>query len=159
MAVTDVTREQFEAVMGKASWAAGAARAEGEAPADQPANLPAAASWEDAQAFCAKMSIRSADRLAIRLPTEAEWEYACRAGSERLYSYGDDASLSEAPDRAWYNANSQGHAHPVAQKKPNAWGLHDMHGNMLQWCGDWYEEYSREWRPKADPTGLPWSWC
>ncbi len=147
VSVTEVTREQFEAVTGRAS-ATG-----DETAADRVAGLPAAASWDDAQAFCAKLTNRNKDRLAVRLPTEAEWEYACRAGSERLYSFGDDAALSEAPDCAWYDVNSQGRVHAVARSKPNAWGLCDMHGNMLEWCRDWYDARYYLSSPLQDPPG------
>ena len=88
-------------------------------------------SWDDAVSFCAKLSALPAERAAgrvYRLPTEAEWEYACRAGTTTAYSFGDDASL--LVDFAWFGGNSGGQTHPVGQKKPNPWGLYDMHGNV-----------------------------
>jgi len=104
-------------------------------------------SWDDAMAFCDWLS-REEGRT-YRLPTEAEWEYACRAGSTTLWCFGDDeSSLGEY---AWYGANSEGKTHPVAEKKPNAWGLYDMYGNVWEWCSDWYGAYQST--AVDDPTG------
>jgi len=148
MAATEVTREQFEAVTGRAPPSSG-----GDGRGGQAGNTPTAASWDEARDFCMKVTNRNKDRLPIRLPTEAEWEYACRAGAQGLYSHGDDAGLQELPNRAWYSSDSQGRAHPVAQKKPNSWGLYDMHGNMQEWCQDWYDARYYLTSPLEDPKG------
>ena len=93
-------------------------------------------SWDDARAFCEKLAERT--KQTVRLPTEAEWEYSCRAGTGTAYSSGNtEADLARV---AWYSANSTLTMHPVGQKEPNAFGLFDMHGNVWQWCQDWYDE-------------------
>ncbi len=92
-------------------------------------------SWDDAQEFIAKLPVRA--RQAA-LPAEAEWEYACRAGSKGRWCCGD--AESKLDDYAWYGQRGGEGTHPVAQKKPNAWGLHDMHGNVLEWVHDRSEE-------------------
>jgi formylglycine-generating enzyme required for sulfatase activity len=103
-------------------------------------------SWHDAQAFCDWLSTK--EGRSYRLPTEVEWEYACRAGSGSAYSFGDDASRLD--DYAWFAGNSGGHAHPIGQRKPNAWGLYDMHGNLFQWCADLYDPHFFGHRPGAE---------
>lgn len=89
-------------------------------------------SWYDAQNYCTMLGLLS--NQTIRLPTEAEWEYACRAGSTSAYHFGDDPK--DLHKYAWFSNNSQGHVHPVGQKLPNTWGLYDMHGNVWEWCQD-----------------------
>jgi formylglycine-generating enzyme required for sulfatase activity len=95
-------------------------------------------SWDDCQAFIQKLNSPSGKRI-YRLPTEAEWEYACRAGSSSTYCYGDDES--RLGEYAWYGSKSGNTTHGVGQKKPNAWGLYDMHGNVWEWCQDWHGDY------------------
>jgi formylglycine-generating enzyme required for sulfatase activity len=108
--------------------------------------------WKSALEFCQALSQR--DGREYRLPTEAEWEYACRAGSTGAWCFGDHEE--KFGDYAWYNANSydvnnDGETHPVGQKKPNAWGIYDMHGNSSEWCEDWYGDYPKG--PTTDPVG------
>jgi len=124
----EVTQAEYEKVMGKnPSWfpmrGGDATHVSGEDTSRHPVEN---VSWNDAVEFCKRLS--GEEGKTYRLPTEAEWEYACRAGTTTLYCSGDDAaSLGEY---AWYGDNSDGKTHPVGEKKPNAWGLHDMHGKL-----------------------------
>jgi formylglycine-generating enzyme required for sulfatase activity len=105
-------------------------------------------SWNDAVAYCAALTERErqAGRIApnsvYRLPTEAEWEYACRAWTSTRCSYGDDPRYTNLTNYAWYGGNSGDTTHPVGQKLPTAWGLYDIHGNVWEWCQDWWDYYS-----------------
>ena len=102
-------------------------------------------SWTDAVKFCKKLS--ETEGKTYRLPTEAQWEYACRSGSERPF-----AGTGNIDDMAWYKANSNKTTHPLATKTPNAWGLYDMHGNVSEWCADYYlPEYPES--IVTDPAG------
>jgi formylglycine-generating enzyme required for sulfatase activity len=94
--------------------------------------------WNDAKKFCAWMKAK--EKKDYRLPTEAEWEYACRAWTSTRFSYGDDPGYTNLTNYAWY---LDGTTHPVGQKLPNPWGLYDMHGNVWEWCQDWYRPISR----------------
>jgi formylglycine-generating enzyme required for sulfatase activity len=105
-------------------------------------------SWKDAHQFIDKLNEMEQTKTYC-LPTEAQWEYACRAGSTTQYCFGDDEKMLN--DYAWYNKNSGGKTHPVKQKKPNAWGLYDMHGNVWEWCEDWYGKYPK--KHVTDPKG------
>jgi formylglycine-generating enzyme required for sulfatase activity len=109
-------------------------------------------SWEDAVEFCKKLSALPDEKKAgrvYRLPTEAEWEYACRAGSKTAYSFGE--SSKSLGDYAWFAGNGISQTHPVGEKNPNAWGLYDMHGNVWEWCSDWFDDYPEG--AVTDPVG------
>jgi formylglycine-generating enzyme required for sulfatase activity len=129
MGVTEVTQAQYEAVMGTN-------------PSDfkGPTNPVEKVGWADAVEFCRKLSDKTGK--TVRLPTEAEWEYACRAGTKTRFSFGD--SEGTLGDYAWYMGNSGNKTQPVGRKKPNPWGLYDMHGNVMEWCADMYGNYSSE---------------
>ncbi|MBO4715522.1 MAG: SUMF1/EgtB/PvdO family nonheme iron enzyme, partial [Verrucomicrobia bacterium] len=151
----EVTQEQYEAVMGE-----NPSRFKG-------ADLPVEnVSWNDAMAFCAKLTEieKDAGRLPAgyeyTLPTEAQWEYACRAGTTTAFNNGTNIETieqinGECPNLdeiGWYWCNSASKTHPAGQKLPNAWGLYDMHGNVFEWCLDWYEE-NYPTSAVTDPTG------
>lgn len=107
-------------------------------------------SWEEAQEFINQLNhLEGTDDY--RLPTEAEWEYACRAGSGERFCFGDQEA--ELKNYAWYEANSRESTHPVGRLRANAWGLYDMHGNVFEWCQDWFGPYPSD--PVTDPPGPP----
>ena len=125
-------------------------------------------SWRAAAQYCNFRSMREGfqpcydprtlacdfDANGYRLPTEAEWEYACRAGGARTYSFGGNPA--DLADHGWFKANAGAKTHPVGQKRPNAWSLHDMHGNVAEWCQDHYakDTYAgRSDKPATDPRG------
>ncbi|MBE3098193.1 MAG: formylglycine-generating enzyme family protein [Planctomycetes bacterium] len=132
MGVTEVTQAQYEAVMGT-----------NPSGSKGPTNPVEKVSWHEASDFCRKLSQKTGK--TVRLPTEAEWEYACRAGSKTRFSFGDsDSALGDYASLV-YKRN------PVGRKKPNAWGLYDMHGSVWEWCADRYDPYSSE--ASTDPQG------
>jgi len=147
MGVTEVTQAQWYAVMGTEPW-------KGQPNAGK---SPRAAanyiSWNDAVEFCKRLSART--RRGSRLPTEAEWEYACRAGSTTRFYFGDDAS--KLGEYVWYIANTynvqKGYPQEVGQKKPNRWGLYDMIGNVWEWCMDLYAVDYYANSEKENPQG------
>lgn len=139
--VYEVTNAQWRAVMQTVP----SLRKEATGPVEQ-------VSREDALQFCLKLSALPAERAAgrtYRLPTAAEWEYACRAGTSTAYSFGDDQSLLK--DYGWFKMNSEGRSQAVGTKKPNAWGLYDMHGNVWEWCSDYHGEIAST--SAIDPHG------
>jgi len=139
LGVYPVTQEEYERVMGKNP-------SDFKGDRQRPVET---VSWNDAAEFCRRLSEK--EGKTYRLPTEAEWEYACRAGRTTKWCFGD--SQSQLADYAWYDDNSGGTTHPVGEKKPNAWGLYDMHGNVYEWCDDWYDEDYYSASPAADPKG------
>jgi len=110
--------------------------------------------WDGAMEFCNKLSAE--ERKTYRLPTEAEWEYACRAGTTTRYSFGDD--VARLREYAWSLKDSERSIHtyslsPTGQGKPNAWGLYDVHGNVQEWCSDRYAKDCYRQSPTNDPKG------
>ena len=150
MQITEITQGQWQALMGS-----------------NPSYFPSCGndcpvekvSWDDVQTFISKMNQRGEG--TYRLPTEAEWEYAARAGSTTAFANGGitgtDCGLDPNLDAmGWYCYNSDKTTHPVAQKQHNAWGLYDMHGNVWEWCQDWYGDYPTGLA--IDPTGPVSGW-
>ncbi len=151
----EVTQEQYEAVMGAANPSEFVGK-----------KLPVQnVSWDDAMEFCTQLTEteKEAGRLPkgykYTLPTEAQWEYACRAGTETAlnnkknleFENGEDGESKNLNEVAWYEYNSDEQPHPVGGKKPNALKLYDMHGNVWEWCLDWYGDYPTS--AVTDPTG------
>jgi formylglycine-generating enzyme required for sulfatase activity len=132
--VTEVTQRQWKELMGTTPWL-------GKKQAVDDENRPATyVSWFDAGEFCRKLSVREGE--AYRLPTEAEWEFACRAGTTTAFSFGDN--VSDLSTYAWIRRDSQDLPQTVAVKKPNPWGLFDMHGNAWEWCNAEFSPYSSQ---------------
>jgi formylglycine-generating enzyme required for sulfatase activity len=147
LGVYEVTQEQYEKMMGAGQWHGN------QYVQDKPDYPAVMVSHDDAVEFCRRLSKQ--EGVEYRLPTEAEWEYACRAGTSTAYSFGDDAS--KLGQYAWYKKNAwdlpdEQYAHLVGLTLPNAWGLHDMHGNVREWCQDWYAPYGSE-KVVSDPMG------
>ena len=129
MGRSSVTQRQWKKIMGN-----NPSHFKGE---DQPVEM---VSWNEVQEFVKKLNTaENTDKY--RLPSEAEWEYACRAGTQTRYSFGDDES--KLNEYAWYAKNSGSKTHSISRKKPNPWGLYDMHGNIWEWVQDkWHENYN-----------------
>ena len=146
----EITQGQWSAVMGTNLWLGKTVQADNVQA--NPNNPAVEISWNDVQGFIHRLNQAAGDSL-YRLPTEAEWEYACRAGTTTRWSFGDDKR--NLGDYAWYDANAwnvrEDYAHAVGRKQPNPWGLYDMHGNVWELVQDWYDIYSSE--AQIDPTG------
>jgi formylglycine-generating enzyme required for sulfatase activity len=148
LGVHEVTQAQYETVMGK-----NPSHFQGAIVGNENADLPVEnVSWDDAVEFCKKLSDLPEEKKAgrvYRLPTEAQWENACRAGSKTAYLFDDEEGL--LPEYGWFNRNSSNRTHTVGLLEPNAWGLYDMHGNVWEWCSDWYGAYPNG--AVSDPVG------
>ena len=148
LGVHEVTQALYEKVIRK-----NPSHFQGAIVGNENADLPVDnVSWEDAVEFCKKLSDLPEEKKAgrvYRLPTEVEWEYACRAGSKTAYSFDDEEGL--LPEYGWFNRNSSDRTHTVGLLEPNVWGLYDMHGNVWEWCSDRHEEYPKG--AVSDPTG------
>jgi len=107
-------------------------------------------SWNDVQAYIKELNNKEKTDC-YRLPTEAEWEYAARAGSESVYAF--DSETSALDQYAWYRKNSQNRTHPVGLLGSNTWGLYDMHGNVHEWCQDWFDREYYAQSPSQSPCG------
>lgn len=150
MQTTEVTQAQWTLLMGKNP--SSHKRCGENCPVEQ-------VSWDDVQKFIQELN-RKEGTDKYRLPTEAEWEYACRAGSTKAFPNGNITDLGCERDEnldtiGWYCGNSNNMIHPVAQKRPNAWGLYDMTGNVQEWCQDWFGVYPYDevTNPKGPPSG------
>jgi len=152
----EVTQAQWQTVMGSSPYdAAAGARSNpyfdlpGMAERVRKPDNPATVSWNEAQEFLRRLN-RMEGQPRYRLPTEAEWEYAARAGTSSVYSFGDDRD--QLGRHAWFGEDvATGAPHPVGQKLPNPWGLHDVHGNVWEWVQDGYGRYDAA--AATDPTG------
>ena len=151
----EVTQAQWQAVMGASPYADPRSNPyyslPGMAERITKPDHPATVSWNDAQEFIRRLNAGEG-HARYRLPTEAEWEYAARAGTTTAYSFGDDAR--ELGRYAWFGEDfASGGTHPVGQKEPNAWGLHDVHGNVWEWVQDRFGERYYAEGPSVDPQG------
>ncbi len=139
-----ITQAQYQAVMGTNP----------SRFSENPQNPVEIINWFDAQAFCEKLSKLTGKNY--RLPTEAEWEYACRAGTETRFSFSDDED--QLGDYAWFSGNSNNTTHPVGEKRPNPWGIYDMHGNVWEWCADQHHEsYASKPDNIKENGSIPWT--
>ena len=144
----EITQAQWTSVMHAQPWT-------GKSHVEEDPHHPVVyISWDDVQEFTRRLN-RMAGAEVYRLPTAAEWEYACRAGTATPWSFGEDASALQK--YAWYADNTwevgERYGHAVGTKLPNSWGLHDMHGNVWEWVQDWYSNETYSNSPEVDPKG------
>jgi formylglycine-generating enzyme required for sulfatase activity len=154
LGVYTVTQAQYKKVMGKnPCWFSATGHGQASVRGLNTDDFPVEnVSWNDATAFCNKLSALPAEKGAsrfYRLPTEAEWEYACRAGTTTAYHTGKTLEAKHAN----FSGSSVNRVAKVGSYKPNAWGLYDMHGNVWQWCADWHDDNYYRVSPKKDPSG------
>lgn len=152
ISICEVTQKQYEQVTGETPWKGKPLTTEG-------ANVAASyVTWQEAEEFCSKLS--KLENSIYRLPSEAEWEYACRAATTSSFSFGDDQK--QIGDSAWFDQNAykygEQYAHAVGQKLPNTWSLYDMHGNVWEWCSDFHGSYAEQMKSSSgkalvDPVG------
>ena len=162
----EVTQEQWGTIMGTMPWR-DEDNADKELVQSNSSHPAVYISWNDAQELIQRLNSAAGEEV-YRLPTEAEWEYACRAGTSTLWSFGNEEGAFSTlwhydndkvsfPHYAWYRDNTldrnEKYAHAVGQHRPNAWGLHDMHGNVWEWVQDWYNIDYYERSPRVDPLG------
>jgi formylglycine-generating enzyme required for sulfatase activity len=155
MGVYEVTQQEYERVM------AGADGAPNRSVFKGPRNPVENVEWQRARKFCQRLSALPEEKKAgrtYRLPTEAEWEYACRAGTQTAFHFGNSLSSHQANFNGNYPTGAAKGPYlrkttEVGSYKPNAWGLYDMHGNVAEWCADWYDPKYYSDRPVTDPQG------
>jgi formylglycine-generating enzyme required for sulfatase activity len=147
MSTTEVTQDQFMKAMGTTPWKGFRFAKE------NPNHAASFISWEDATEYCRRLSKKEGRKY--RLPTEAEWEYACRGGTDTVYNIGDEAVGLE--NYAWFRESAknigENYPHKVGQKRVNGFGLHDMLGNVFEWCSDWHGMDYQPQSPSIDPKG------
>ncbi|MCI0464492.1 MAG: SUMF1/EgtB/PvdO family nonheme iron enzyme, partial [Gemmataceae bacterium] len=166
MGAYEVTQEEYQRVMGvNPSWFAATGERRGEVTGVDTRRYPVEyVSWEEANAFCARLSALAEEKRAgrlYRLPTEAQWEYACRAGTTTAFPFGNALSSAQANFNGLFPYGKAAPGQflkrpcPVGSYPGNVWGLHDMHGNVVEWCHDWYDPNYYHARPRDDPPGPP----
>ena len=167
LGVTEVTQEEYQRVMGSnPSEFSATGKGKDKVAGQDTKRFPVEqVSWDEAVEFCRKLSELPEEKAAgrwYRLPSEAQWEYACRAGSTGRYSFSSGRSgipkeyeEQELSDYGWFSGNSGGRTHAVGGSSRTPWGLYDMHGNVWEWCQDWYDGGYYAKSPDDDPTGPP----